>query len=49
MPYPPIAKDDLGVTAGRYAAALGEANTRLVKSAQCEAKVRAVFAKGGAP
>jgi hypothetical protein len=44
-PYPALVKrEDLGVRAGKYAAALKEANGRIVKGRQCDAEVRATFA-----
>jgi len=46
VPYPPVS-GDLGVTAGRYAAALGQANGRLAAVRACDAKVRELFARGG--
>lgn len=45
VPYPQITKEDLGVRAARYAAALRQANGRLIAVAECDAKVRALFAK----
>jgi hypothetical protein len=45
VPYPPIDRSDLGVTAGRYAAALGQANGRLAAVRDCDAKVRDSFAR----
>lgn len=46
--YPPIAKDeDLGVRSGRFAAALGQANTRIEAGNACNAQVRAIY--GAAP
>lgn len=47
--YPPLVKDeDLGVRAWRYGAALGQANTRIERSNDCNAAVRAVY-QGRAP
>jgi hypothetical protein len=45
VPAPQIVKkEDLGVRAGKFAAAFGEANTRLADVQACDAKVRAAFA-----
>ncbi|MCW5693310.1 MAG: hypothetical protein KIT48_13195 [Pseudolabrys sp.] len=45
MPYPPIVKsEDLGLRAAKYAAALGQANGRLVAVRKCNEAVRAKFA-----
>lgn len=42
--YPPILRgEDLGVRTGKLAAALGQANTRIVKGNECNAQVRAVY------
>src|SRR5262249_44453955 len=48
VPYPPIRKDDLGVTAARYVAALGQANGRLAAVAEGKGKGRGLFAGGAA-
>jgi hypothetical protein len=46
VPYPRVvAKEDLGVRSAKYAAALGEANTRLEDVKACYAQVRASFAR----
>lgn len=42
MPYPALVPD-LGVRAATYAAALGQANTRIVKGNDCNAQVRALY------
>lgn len=43
--YPPIVRgEDLGVRGARYAAALGQANTRIVSGNECNARVRAIYA-----
>lgn len=48
VPYPPIVKnEDLGLRAGKYAAALGQANGRLAAVNECDAKVRAAFSGQG--
>ena len=44
MPYPPLVPD-LGVRAATYAAALGQANTRIVKGNECNARVREIYAQ----
>jgi hypothetical protein len=46
--YPAIAPgEDLGVRSGRYAAALGEANTRIDDGNACNAQVRAIYSGKG--
>ena len=47
VPYPFVKGEDLGVRSARFAAALGEANTRLVKASECEQAVRQVFSERG--
>jgi hypothetical protein len=41
-----VAKEDLGVRSAKFAAALGQANSRLEKAQSCNEKVRAAFNKG---
>jgi hypothetical protein len=46
VPYPPIKQsEDLGVRSGKYAAALGQANTRIIKGNECNAQVRELYAR----
>ena len=46
VPYPRIVKsEDLGVRSAKYAAALGQANTRIVAGNKCNARVRAIYAQ----
>ena len=45
VPYPPIRREDLGVRAGRFAAALVQANGRLIAVAECHAQVRDALAR----
>ena len=47
VPYPFVRGEDMGVRSARFAAALGEANTRLVKASECEKAVRSVFSERG--
>jgi hypothetical protein len=41
--YPPIIKEDMGVRAAKFAAALRQANLRLIAVRDCTGKVRAMF------
>jgi hypothetical protein len=47
VPYPAIGGKDLGVSRAEYAAALGQANTRIVSGNKCNARVRGVYARRG--
>lgn len=44
VPYPPVVAEDLGLRTARYAAALKLANGRLTAAADCNQKVRDLFA-----
>jgi hypothetical protein len=45
VPYPALVKsEDLGVRGARYAAALGQANSRIEAGNACNAQVRAIYA-----
>jgi hypothetical protein len=43
VPYPGVGPRDLGVSRAQWAAALGQANTRIVKGNECNAQVRALY------
>lgn len=47
MKLPAVGPHDLGVSRAEYAAAATTANDRIVAGNECNAAVRAEFAKGG--